>query len=120
MVPLILLMLEPSSSLPAREGQVQYGGVPPHFIGSPEGQECYKALSVCRTGLTPEDIQKRYKATSVTDKTAVHSRYELQHRQRCVIPYLLAVSRSMCDIKLVQITTRNSGDLEGQCYAISI
>ncbi|CAJ0949715.1 unnamed protein product [Ranitomeya imitator] len=59
----------------AREGQVQFGGVPPHFIGSPEGQDCYKALSVCQTGLTPEDVQKRYKPTSVTDKTAVHARW---------------------------------------------
>ncbi|XP_072277571.1 fermitin family homolog 3 [Pyxicephalus adspersus] len=55
--------------------QVQVGGIPSHFMGSPEGQECYKALSVCRTGLTPEDVQKRYKPTTVVDKSAIHARW---------------------------------------------
>ncbi|XP_077311898.1 fermitin family homolog 3 [Lithobates pipiens] len=56
-------------------GQVQVGAIPSHFLASPEGQECYKALSVCHTGLTPEVIQKRYKQTSVVDKSAIHARW---------------------------------------------
>lgn len=56
-------------------GQVQVGGIPSHFMATPEGQDCYKALSVCQTGLTPEDIQKRYKPTSVVDKSAIHARW---------------------------------------------
>ncbi|XP_018420523.1 PREDICTED: fermitin family homolog 3 [Nanorana parkeri] len=64
--------LQPSN---VNAGQVQVGGVPSHFIGSPEGQDCYKALSVCRTGLAPEDIQKRYKPTSVVEKSAIHARW---------------------------------------------
>ncbi|KAM4617992.1 fermitin family homolog 3 [Discoglossus pictus] len=54
--------------------QIQQG-VPSHFTVSPEAHESYKALSVCQTGLTPEDILKRYKPISVTDKTLVHGRW---------------------------------------------
>ncbi|XP_053576037.1 fermitin family homolog 3 [Bombina bombina] len=50
-------------------------GVPAHFTVSPEAMENYRALSICHTGLTPEDIQKRYKPISVTDKTLVHGRW---------------------------------------------
>ncbi|XP_075043781.1 fermitin family homolog 3 [Mixophyes fleayi] len=59
----------------ATAGQVYLGGIPSHFTVSPEAQECYRALSVCRTGLTPEDVQKRYKPTSVINKTPVHARW---------------------------------------------
>ncbi|XP_053304648.1 fermitin family homolog 3 [Spea bombifrons] len=55
--------------------QLILGGIPSHFTTSPEAQESYRALSVCQTGLTPEDIQKRSKPISVTDKTLVHGRW---------------------------------------------
>ncbi|XP_075426137.1 fermitin family homolog 3 isoform X2 [Ascaphus truei] len=55
--------------------QVQPGGVPAHFTVSPEAQESYRALSICQTGLTTEDIQRRYKPSSVTDKTLIHGRW---------------------------------------------
>ncbi|XP_063294884.1 fermitin family homolog 3 [Pelobates fuscus] len=54
--------------------QMIQGGVPSHFT-SPEAQESYRALSVSQTGITPEDIQKRYKPITVTDKTLVHGRW---------------------------------------------
>ncbi|KAM8939946.1 fermitin family homolog 3 isoform 3-T3 [Pelodytes ibericus] len=49
--------------------------VPSYFTTSPEAHESYRALSVCQIGITPEDIQKRYKPISVTDKTLVHGRW---------------------------------------------
>uniref|UniRef100_A0A8C5QYI4 FERM domain containing kindlin 3 n=1 Tax=Leptobrachium leishanense TaxID=445787 RepID=A0A8C5QYI4_9ANUR len=55
--------------------QVILGGVPSHFTTGPEAQESYRALSVCQTGITPEDIQKRYKPIAVSDKTIVHGRW---------------------------------------------
>ncbi|KAE8607467.1 hypothetical protein XENTR_v10011192 [Xenopus tropicalis] len=54
---------------------LQQGGIPAHFLASPEAQEGYRALSVCQTALTPEDIQKRYKPITVTDKTLIHGRW---------------------------------------------
>ncbi|KAM4720746.1 fermitin family homolog 3 [Rhinophrynus dorsalis] len=67
-----LTSLQPS---PGSAGLLQQGGIPSHFTVSPEAMESYRALSVCQTGLTPEDIQKRYKPISVTDKTSVHGRW---------------------------------------------
>ncbi|KAM8939945.1 fermitin family homolog 3 isoform 2-T2 [Pelodytes ibericus] len=55
--------------------QVILGAVPSYFTTSPEAHESYRALSVCQIGITPEDIQKRYKPISVTDKTLVHGRW---------------------------------------------
>ncbi|KAG8437959.1 hypothetical protein GDO86_008591 [Hymenochirus boettgeri] len=52
-----------------------HGGIPAHFLSSPEAQESYRALSVCQTGLTPDDIHKRYKPITITDKTLVHGRW---------------------------------------------
>ncbi|KAM9301900.1 fermitin family homolog 3 [Gastrophryne carolinensis] len=56
-------------------GAVQIGGTPSYFLASLEGQECYKALSVSNSALTPEDIQKRYRPISVVEKSAIHARW---------------------------------------------
>ncbi|KAM8939944.1 fermitin family homolog 3 isoform 1-T1 [Pelodytes ibericus] len=68
-----LTSLRPNSGDSAT--QVILGAVPSYFTTSPEAHESYRALSVCQIGITPEDIQKRYKPISVTDKTLVHGRW---------------------------------------------